>query len=190
MAIRPAPQHGHTLTELLLVLAIIGIASAFALPNAEPVKQSILDAAAKEVAQAVRFAQAEAIRTGDYRVVRIDPTTETVRVFALDMGPKPPIEDVANPVSNPIDKKNYSVSLTTTTGIKGSQIISSVFNFSGGSSASQLGFGPDGAPVNVLGPNPPDLKALLGVGQVVLAYGNLQRTLSVDASTGRVTASP
>lgn len=185
----PAAHGGHTLSELLVVLAIMAVASALALPSAEPVRQSAVDAAVKEVAQALRFAQTDAIRTGNYRVVSIDVATNRVRVFGLNMGPQPPIEDTAKPVTHPIDKKNYDLALTQVPSTSGVRIASSIFNFSGGSSTSQLGFAADGSPVNVLGPNPNDVKAMIGTGQVQISYGAFQRTVSVEAATGRVSVS-
>jgi len=184
-----AARRGHTLVELLAVLAILGIASMLAMPSAEPIKQSAVAAAATEVALALRFAQSDAIRTGNYRVVSIDAATGRLRVFGLDMTQTPPVEDTANPVFDPIDKKIYDLALSAGASTKGVAIASSVFRFSDGSITSQLGFAADGSPVNVAGPNPADVKALVGTGQVQLSYGAFRRTISVDAVTGRVTLS-
>lgn len=184
-----AARRGHTLVELLVVLAILAVASALVLPSAEPVKQAAVDAAAMEVALALRFGQTDAMRTGNYRVVSIDVATGKVRVFGLNMAPTPPVEDTANPVVHPIDKKNYELALSAVPSTAAVRIASSVFNFSDGSVTSQLGFAADGSPVHVVGPNPADVKALVGTGQVQLSYGAFRRTVSVDAVTGRVTLS-
>ncbi len=181
-----AAHGGHTLVELLMVLMIVAIAAAIVLPGADPVVPSALDVAVGEVAQALRFAQSDAIRTGSYRVVRIDVTDNSVRVFALDMAATPPVEDTAHPLSHPVDKKKYEFDFAQGAATAGVTVTSSVFTFADGSSASQLGFGADGSPVNVLGPNP---QGLVGTGLVQLAYGAFQRTVSVDAATGRVTLS-
>ncbi len=184
------PALGYTLVELVLVIALIAAAAAVALPSTAAAGQARVDAAASEVAQAVRFAQSEAIRTGVVRVVSLDPTSSHVRVFGLNMMATPPVEDLSAPVFYPVSRQQkYDFGLNDIPATAGVTITSTQFTFSDGSTAVQLGFDATGAPVNILGSTPSASKALTGVGQVEIGFGALRRFVYVDADTGRVTLS-
>ena len=181
---------GHTLVELVLVVSLIAVAVAIAMPTTTVVAQARVDAAVTEVAQAVRFAQSEAIRTGVDCVVSLDTATGRVRIFQLNRGPTPPIEDVAKPVFYPIaGEKKYDFVLGEMPASTGVKIASAVFTFADSSTTAQLGFSATGNPVNVQGPNPADEIALAGTGKVTIAYGDISSSIIVDAATGRVTQS-
>jgi type II secretory pathway pseudopilin PulG len=176
------------MAELLVVLVILGAVAGLAQLSANPVRPAQLDAAVRDVAQALRFAQSDAIRTGAYRVVSCSVAANSIRIFALDMAPKPPIEDTANPVMNPINKKTYALSLSARPGSAAARIDSCQFAFNGAASGTQLTFGSDGAPVYVAGPGAPDVKPMT-TGSITLSAGVNVRTITVDALTGRVTVS-
>jgi prepilin-type N-terminal cleavage/methylation domain-containing protein len=183
-------SRAYSLIELVLVVALLAVAAMITLPNTAPVAQSRVDAAAAEVAQALRFAQSEAIRTGAARVASLDPATSHVRVFQLDMSAKPPTEDLANAVYYPVNRQQkYDFGLSDMPASTGVKIASAVFTFSDGSVTTQLGFDATGAPVNVRGPKPTDAKALTGVGKIDVALGGVRRSVNVDEATGRVTLS-
>ena len=191
MHTRPRPARsagGFSMIELLVVLVILGAIAGLAQLSADPVRPVQLDAAVREVVQALRFAQSDAIRTGSYRVVNCSVAANSIRIFALDMAPKPPIEDTANPVMNPIDKKIYALSLSARPGSTAARIDSCQFAFNGAASGSQLTFGSDGAPVYVAGPGAPDIKPMT-TGSLTLSAGLNARTITVDALTGRVSLS-
>lgn len=194
MKLRPAVGSaacaGQTLAELLAVLSIMAIVLLLAYPGTAPVNVSALDAAVKDVIGALRFAQTDAIRAGAYRVVSFDLTSQTVRIYALDLGQKPPVEDTANPVNHPLDKKAYGLAMNALPGNPGAALSSAGFPFPGSATPlTQITFAADGTPVNVVGPNPPDAKPMSSSGTVVVTYGGTRRTVTVDADTGRVTAS-
>lgn len=185
---RPTP--GFTLVELVLVIALIAAIAALALPGATTAGQARLDAAAGEVAQAIRFAQSESIRTGAARVVSFDPATSHVRVFGLNMTATPPAEDTAAPVFYPVSRQQkYDFGLNDLPATAGVTIAGTQFTFIDGSTAVQLGFDATGAPVNILGSTASANKALTGAGQVEIGFGALRKLVYVDADTGRVTLS-
>ena len=184
-----ARPSGFALVELVLVVGLLALVATMALPNVAPMAQTRVDAAAAEIAQALRFAQQEAIRTGAARVASLDPVSSRVRVFQLDMSTGSPVEDVSKPVFYPlIRQQNYDLALLTLPATRSVRIHSALFTFAGGSTATQLAFDATGAPVNILGPNPTDAKPL-STGEVDVELGNAHRAIFVDALTGRVTLS-
>ncbi len=96
-----ASQRGHTLVEMMIVVAIIGLALAVAMPSATPAHQQKLNLAASAVADAFRFAREEARRTGIMHGVATDVPNELIRVFRLDEAPNPNVKlfDVRHPIS-------------------------------------------------------------------------------------------
>ncbi len=67
---RVRPSYGFTLIEVAIVLAIIGIVTAIAMPNLSRYFENTRGrAAAKSVADALNLARAQAIRTGNNHVV-------------------------------------------------------------------------------------------------------------------------
>ena len=181
---------GHTLVELLIVLTIMGVVAALARPLSEPVRPFRAEAAAKDVAQALRFAQAEAQRTGAYLLVKCDIAANSVTLSRLDLGANPPAPDPAIPVLHPLDKRGYKLVFDKSPSTSGVTLAGCAFTFDDGKTAAQLIFGVDGAPVNVVGNKPGDVKVLVGSGAITLATGQLVRTVTVAAANGRVSLSP
>lgn len=182
---RPALRHaGVTLVELLAVIAIIGLVAAIAIPQASSVSPAVADAAAAEIAHAIRFAQREAVRTGKYHVAEIDPAGQTVRVYSLT-GTTTLAEDTQNPVMHPVDKRVYRISLADGSATR-AVVASSVFTY-GTDTTSNVTFGADGAPVDI---NYVKGKVATGSlsadGVVRLQAGAALRTVTVDKTTGRV----
>lgn len=183
-------RRGHTLVELLVVLAVLGTVARIALPQMEPAAGLRADAAAREVAQALRFAQAEAQRTGAWHLARCDVGNNSLAITRLDTGASPPAADLTVPVLHPIDKKEYKIVFSASQSTTGAAIASCAFTYADGKTVPQLVFGADGAPVNLVGPNAPDIKALSGVGQIVVGAGRVRRTVLVTAPSARVTIAP
>ena len=83
--------------------------SSVAIPNLSASDPSKLDLAVSEFAEAMRFARAEAIRTGEPHGVRRQSPQNRIRVFSLDQSGTPwtRVYDVRHPVS----KKLYDIDL-------------------------------------------------------------------------------
>src|SRR5688500_15646486 len=74
-------QAGATLAEMIAVVAVLATAAAIVIPKADPQVSIAADAVAGEIARAVRFAQREAVRTGTYQLISVDPATQVLRVY-------------------------------------------------------------------------------------------------------------
>ena len=106
---RALRSHGVTLVELLVVIAILGVAAAVAIPGLRSSDPQALDLAAEEVANTMRFARSEALRSGQPRGYRGNSTTTRVRVFRPDTSTSP--WTVNYDVYHPVSKKLYSIRL-------------------------------------------------------------------------------
>ncbi|MDX2456376.1 MAG: GspH/FimT family pseudopilin [Gammaproteobacteria bacterium] len=104
-------SRGVTLPELLIVLTILGVAAAVAIPSLSSSNPQTLDLAAEEFANAMRFARSEALRTGEPRGFRQKSSNKRIRVFRLDTATAPwtPNYDVYHPVS----KQLYDIDLNS-----------------------------------------------------------------------------
>ncbi len=104
-------QLGLNLVELAIVVAILSITAAVAIPNLASTHSSTLDLSAEEFAQAIRFARSESLRTGNPHGFFLQVANKRIRVFRADMGTNPPtpVYDIYHPVS----KQPYDVDLDT-----------------------------------------------------------------------------
>jgi prepilin-type N-terminal cleavage/methylation domain-containing protein len=175
---------GFTLLEMLVTVAILAIMAVVAIPllsSNDPLKLSV---AAQETANTLRFALAEARRTGGYVLVDGKTTAGQLRLFYSNASAQvPPIVGtsvlndpltkraaVLNPNANP-----YSLGVTLTPQFR-----------AGGSARTQLLIGPgltqlrgfDGAGVNQ--------GALQVNSNILLASGSLSATVSINSVTALV----
>lgn len=181
---------GVTLAEMLVVVAILGVVAALALPQASSMTPQVADATAAEVVRALRFAQREAIRTGTWQQVSADPATQELRVYQAD-------NSTGVTATHPVDKREYKISFAGNA-MPRATIVSAVFQYDGGGTEIFASFGPDGAPsyldpskltqaLSLLLSGSPDIDPLKGEGRITLRYGNQERVVRVAPVTGRVT---
>ena len=176
-------QTGVTLAEMTVVVALLAVAAAIAVPAADPVGPPRVGAVAAEVAQALRFAQREALRTKVWHVVRIDPPAQ-LRVYRLNTSGTI-AEDTGRPVLHPLDKLTYQVSFASGSAA-GARIVSAVFRYQQGATRNYASFAPDGSPADIHGWLLTDIDPLRD-GVVTVRYGNVERTVRLAPATGRVT---
>lgn len=182
-------QRGLHLIELLIVVAILGLTALVALPHLASTDPARLDLAAQEVADALRFARAESLRTGQPHGVLIDHDSsqsgyQDFAVYRVDTVASP--FGIAALVHHPVDRQPYD--RTVGGGAQGSGLAlnntSAPFAFDSVTGRQQhLHFDANGAPVLYQSGTP---RRLLD-GTVVLGNGQEQRTVSVAPITGRVT---
>lgn len=168
---------GFSLLEMVIVVLILSIIAAIAIPHLSSTDPKKLDNAANEVAVAIRFAQAEAIRSKIPRGIYTDATNERIRVYSLSAAT--PTFDIYHPT----DKKLYDIQLKTDAFVGGVDLVSASFVFAGAASSStNLDFSADGIPkVTSAGAD-----YMLTSGTITLSYRSQQRILSIAPMTGRV----
>lgn len=182
------PRAGFTLAETVIVIAIVALVAVIALPKADPQAAFAADAATAEVVRALRYAQREAIRTGTYQHVSLDPATQVLRVYQ-------PNSSGGSTATHPVDKGTYQISFAGTA-MPRATIVSAVFKYEGGPTLSVASFGPDGAPSYVDPSKLGQVWSLLSVsadvdplkedGLVTIRHGNAERVVRVAPVTGRV----
>jgi len=102
---RAAAQRAYTVTELLVVVVLLGLAATIAMPSPKPGESRKLDFAAVEIANAMRFARSEAMRTGDAKGFYQQSVAKRIRVFSIDTDSLP--ATIEYDVYHPVDKTLY-----------------------------------------------------------------------------------
>ena len=171
-------QKGISYIEIMIVVVILGIVAAAAMPNFSSTNEKKLDTAANEVATAIRFAQSEAIRTKTSYGISIDVANERLRVY------RSPSTTAVYDVYHPVDKKLYDLQLKTDAYTDGVDVVSVSFVFgSSYSSSTNLDFSAEGVPKYTSA----GTDYMLTMGSLTLAYQGQQRMITIAPMTGRVT---
>ena len=102
-------ETAYTLVEILIVVSLLGIVAAVAIPNFSSVNPQPLDLAAEEVANAMRFARSEAMRLGSPIGFRQHSINKRIRVFRADTGTAP--WTLNYDVHHPLSKHLYDIEL-------------------------------------------------------------------------------
>lgn len=176
----------YTLTELLIVVAILAIAAVVAIPTAQPVAEFRADAAAGEVANALRFARDKAQYSGVQRLFDCDAAANTIAVFALETD-RTTTRVSRDPVEHPFNRAPYLLTLNAAPAGNTMVLVRCTFTFEDNANATAVAFDAAGNPVRGVGSGTARTSALR-TGQVVLGAGNVERTIDIDA-TGRITVS-
>lgn len=176
---------GFTLAEVMLVTAILAVAAGVALPSAAPLAEVRLDAAASEVAAALRFAREDAMRTHTDRMVTCDTDANRIAVYELQVFSGYKFRSSA-PVTNPITQQPYLIELSAVPAGGNIGVDRCAFTFADGTT-SAMTFDPDGNPVRGTGDTTAQTQALTS-GTIVVKAGAISRAVTVEL-TGRVTAS-
>lgn len=175
-------QPGFSFVELIIVLALLAIVAAAAIPALSPVSEKTLDIAASEVAAAIRFARSEALRTRQSYGVNVSTVSQRLRVYWLDESWIIPIPNYS--IYHPVDKKLYDLNFDTNPVFSDVEIDSVAFIYSGSATVfPNLGFNPSGTPKYAASGS----VFLLSSGSVTLSHKDKQRIVSVEPITGRVT---
>ena len=171
---------GYTLTELLVVVIIIGLVATVAMPSGSSGDVAKLDLVAADVANTMRFARAEAMRLGVARGFRQQSTAKRLRVFSMDTNTAP--ATLVYDVYHPIDKHLYDRELERQPfAFTGDMARIATFN----GTCNQTGnifFDASGTPWCA----DPD-NVLLDRFDVTLTLGQVSQVVTLNGITGRVT---
>ena len=162
--------------EVLIVIALIGIAAMVAIPMLRSQEPTRLDAAATEVGNALRFALGEARRTGGYLLVDAS-TPGHLRVHASNASGA-----MLGALTDPLTKSPLDVGASAP--LWSSSIAMTGSFFSGGVAYTQLLVGPAGQLRAFDGGI--DRGPLQSGSAVVLTSGPLSAAVAISEATGRV----
>lgn len=179
-------QQGFTLLELMIVVFILSVTAVVAIPNLSTTDSYKLDKAGSELADAIRFARAEAIRTGSPHGVWYFSSASTISVYRVVyytiLGF--PIPTPTYDIRHPVDKKLYNLDYSNNGNQAPVELRSVALQYGGNDTNREyIAFGPSGTPRYLSG----STYQMLDNANIVLAYGGQIRTVNVSPMTGRVT---
>lgn len=159
---------GFSLTELIVIISILGILGWVAYPKMAAMDEIKLDAAARRLAGDLRYAQSLAMSRRVIHGVLFNPALEKYVVFA---------PNTASPITDPADRaRTLAVDYTTRTEFRGVLVQSATFGTTPGVTFDYFGVPRDTAGVD-----------LTTAGSVILTYQGQSDTVLVAPQTGMVT---
>jgi type II secretion system protein H len=177
---KEVPSQGFSLLELLLVLILLGIVAVAAVPDLSSGDQKRLELAAGEIAEAMRYARSEALRTAEPRGFQLQTAEARIRVVSADTSSNPWTAgyDVERPgVHNFYDTDLSSRSYAGIDGMTRSAVFHGNCN-----NADLIFFDALGMPACA-----DNGGALVDQYDVTLSFGSRSRIVSLHGITGRVT---
>ena len=175
---------GFSFTELLIVIMILGVVAAVAVPSLSSTDPKKLELAAAEVASAIRFARSESQRTGDIHGVQISQNTQRVVVYKADLSTTP--VSMSSILYHPVSKLTFDFDVDSST-FSRNVIISNAldpFLYATGRRKNLL-FDATGTPIWIV--NATSTTYMLQDGLVQLSYAGINLSVRVAPNTGRVT---
>lgn len=159
---------GFTLTEMTVIIVILGILSWIAYPKMTAMDEIRLDAAARRLASDLRYAQGLAMSRRVIHGLLFNTAAEKYTVFA---------PNTATPITDPADRaRTLVVDYTSRAEFKGVQVQSASFGTTPGVTFDYFGVPRDTAGVD-----------LTTTGVVVLSYQGSSDSILVSPQTGTVT---
>ena len=176
----PIFQVGYTLTELMIVVTILGLIAAIAAPGFSSSADKRLDLAAEEFATAMRFARSESIRTGEPYGFTEQSGAKRIRVFRLDTGTSP--ATLIYDVYHPVHKQLYDIEVDLRP-LAAADSLTRTVNYRGTcNTPGTIYFDPNSTPWCA-----DPVTVLLDDFELDLGLGASHRVVTVDRITGRVT---
>ena len=159
---------GFTLAEVLVVVVILGIAAAVAVPMVGSTDGMVVTSAARELSSTILFAQTAAIAYQQQYQVVFNTVSNSYEVQ----------DSVGSVINDPLSSEPYRVDFSADARRSNTTLVSVDFD-----GTSVLWFDHMGMPYGgAIASNPPPLTT----GNVVLQVGDQQMTVQVEPVTGRI----
>lgn len=173
-------EKGYTLVELLIVISILTLVAAIAMPDYSSTSDEQLRMVTAEFATAIRFARSESLRTGEPHGFQFLTSQYRIRVFRADTSGSPwtSLWDVYHP----LDKTLYDYTFPPDLAGSGVPVTHSPIYRGTCNAVGVVYFDANGTPWCLDPAN-----VLLETYRLDLAAGTEQATVSLDGITGRVT---
>lgn len=171
-------QQGITYIEIILVVIILGIIAAVAMPDLSSTDPVKLDLAAQEFANAMRFARSESIRKG--KPYGFEQNNELIDVRRVDTSSSP--WSFINDVYHPVNKKLYNIDLKDFQSTRGITVTRNTTYRGNCTYFRRVYFDSHGTPWCLV----PENVGLIEF-ENVLTLGSHSRTVKLHTITGRVT---
>lgn len=178
--INASSSRGFTLVEVLIVAAILSIASLVVSLNLQTGAPHKIELAIAEIAQSIRFAQNEARRTAIPYGVHIEADELRVRVMRDTNAAIPPVPTYD--VYNPISKQLYQLDLARALSATSTTLTPNASWIGTCTDSTRVFFDTQGRPRCGS-----DWSVLLSEATIKLDWSDHTRSIKVDGETGRVT---
>lgn len=175
----PQRQRGYSLLELTIVVSLLALIAAIAVPALTASEAQPLRLASTELAEAFRFARETARRTGVIHGVAVETGSNRVRVFRVDeaVSPNVAVFDVRHPSTKALYTLDFAASR-----YRGATLSAVAGTPTGAcADASQLAIDADGVLRCV-----ETLTSRIDNVSVTLSVGQRQEQVTVDTYTARV----
>ncbi len=173
-------QAGYSLLELVLVVLVLGILAAVMIPNLSSGNETALELAARQYAEAIRFARSESMRQAELFAFKVRTDQDFIKVKTVDTSTSPwsMVWNVHHPLRKTlykIDLKAQAATRNISTGI--------VSRFHGNCTAgNKIYFNRFGQAFCL---DPDDIRVISY--EIRLSLNGQKRSVLLDGQTGRVT---
>jgi prepilin-type N-terminal cleavage/methylation domain-containing protein len=176
---------GFTLLEMLICVCILAIVSVVAVPLLSGNDPQKLNVAAQETSNLLRFALAEAKRTGGYILVDGKTVPGRLVLYYSNVNAQTPPTAGTSVVNDPLTKRATMLDVSTNPYSAGVALTANFW--AGGQARPQLLIGPGLTQMRGFDGANNNFGALQAGSNVMLSFGTQSTTVSINSVTGLVT---